>query len=100
VEKEIAMSDIGADYDAAVTLVEEAEDRLIAKLGDEEAKKHELVGYMFLPTQGEAEKQWQALLRRFSRDPSQPGNVKGSMEVTFALTKYLIALETALGERS
>ncbi len=89
------MSDIGSDYDAAVFLVEKAEDELIKK--DE---NHPLIAYLFIEDDNESEVAWQALLRRFSRDPLGVGKVKGSMELTFALTRYLIALEEALGKRA
>jgi hypothetical protein len=88
------MSDIGADEDAAVLLVEAAEDRLIVK-----QKDHPLIAYLFIKNKKEREIAWQKQLRSFSRDPSKEGNVRGAMEVTYAMTCYLMALEVALGER-
>ncbi len=88
------MSDIGADYDAAVILVEAAEDRLLEK-----DKEHALVAYLMIEDDVARERAWQEQLRRFSKNPEEKGNVKGSMAVTYAMTQYLIALEVALGER-
>ena len=88
------MSDIGADYDAAVILVEAAEDRLLEK-----DPVHALVAYLKIEDDAAREMAWQQQLRRFSKNPEEKGNVKGSMAVTYAMTRYLIALEIALGER-
>lgn len=93
------MSDIGEDGDAAWAMVCAAQDRLIKKEG-EKAKDHELLSYLYLKFRRDREYVWQELLKRYSRDPMQKGNVKGAMECTYALARYLIALEVALGERT
>ncbi len=92
------MSDVGSDFEAAVVLVDEAQDRLIEKLGGE-AKNSDLLSHLFLKFNTDKEYAFQALLRRFSRDLTQKGNVIGVMDLTYALTQYLTALEVALGER-
>lgn len=92
------MSDIGADLESAWAMVCEAQDRLIKKEG-EQAKHHELLSYLYLKYKSDREYAWQTLLRKYSRNPEEKGNVKGAMECTYALSKYLIALERALGER-
>lgn len=88
------MSDIGSDFDAAYEMVCKAQDRLAKR-----DKGHELVSFLFIESKTESERQWQKLLRRFSKYPDREGNVRGDMELTYALAKYLIALEVALGER-
>ncbi len=88
------MSDIGADQEAAIEMVEQAEDRLFAQ-----QPNHELVSYLSIKDKAERGRAWQKLLRRFSREPQAEGNVKGTMETTYALTGLLMALEIALGER-
>lgn len=86
------MSDIGADLDAAVEMVHAAESRLLAR-----NPNHELIAYSRIEDEQAREAAWQKLLRSYSRNPSQEGNVRGSMELTYALTQYLVALEVVLG---
>ena len=88
------MSDIGSDLDAAIILVGEAVDELVEK--DE---RHSLIAYLLIEDDIEREAAWQAILRKFSKNPEATGNVKGGMELTFSLSKYLLALEVALGKR-
>lgn len=88
------MSDAGADLEAAEEMVFAAIDRLVAK-----DSSHELVHFIFIENGEEQERAWQAILRRFSKDPGQQGGVRGVMELVFAMTRYLMALEVALGER-
>ena len=89
------MSDIGSDWNAAVEMVERAEDRLLARQPD-----HPLVAYLSIEDEKQREAAWQKQLRSFSKDPQQEGNVRGAMEVTYAMARYLLALEVALGERT
>lgn len=88
------MSDIGSDYDAAVDMVDVAQDKLFAKEPD-----HPLVSFFKIEDLEEQESAWQKLFKSFSKNPQAEGNVRGAMECTYALAKYLIALEIALGER-
>ncbi len=89
------MSDIGSDWDAAVDLVVKAEDRLLVKSPD-----HQLIAYLRITDNRKQEVAWQKQLRSFSKTPEQEGNVRGAMEVTYAMARYLLALEVALGERT
>ena len=89
------MSDIGSDVEAGQELVQKAEDRLLAK-----DPKHELIAYLHIADDNERNAAWQKQLRRFSKNPNVTGNVRGAMECAYALVQYLIALETALGERT
>lgn len=88
------MSDVGSDLDAAWTMVYDAQDRLKVK-----EKDHELIRFLFLRYKSDREFAWQELLRKFSKDPTKAGNVRGAMECAYAIAQYLIALEVALGER-
>lgn len=88
------MSDIGSDLDAAVEMVHEAEDALRKKEPD-----HDLIAYLSIRDEEVREAAWQAQLKRFSREPDADGNVKGAMATTYALAKYLIALQGALDGR-
>lgn len=90
------MSDINREFDTTVELVRAAEIELIQHIGEVNARKHELLSYKFLKFNSEKEYAWQALLRRFSRNPEQKGNVQGVEELTFALRAYLAALEAEL----
>lgn len=95
------MSDAGSDLDAGLEMAYKAEARLIKKEKAEgrNPADHSLIGYLFIPNAVGNEKAWQAMLRKFSRDPNQAGNVRGVPELAYAIAHYLIALETALGER-
>lgn len=88
------MSDIGSDYDAAVEMVSSAQERLFQK-----EPNHQLISFMSIEDEEKAEALWRNLFRSFSRNPEAEGEVRGAMEVTYALAQYLVALEVALGER-
>jgi hypothetical protein len=89
------MSHIGSDFDELYELVCKAQDRLYDK-----DKGHELVSFLCIQSEVERESQWQSLLRQFSRNPQQEGNVKGLPELIYALDRYLEALKNALDEQT
>ena len=95
------MSDIGSDLEAGLGMAYTAQESLIIKERAEgrNPADHKLISYLFSKNSIGSEKEWQALLRRFSRDPSQPGNVRGAPELAYAVAQYLLALQIALGER-
>jgi len=86
------MSDVGSDLDAVGEMVYAAQDRLIKK-----NPSHELVSFMNITYDKEREDVWEALITKFNKDLTRPP--KGAMECTWAMARYLIALETELGER-
>jgi hypothetical protein len=88
------MADSGADLVSALELVYEAEDQLSKKYPD-----HELISYLKIADEKERDAEWQKLLRRYSRNPKAEGNVQGDSECNYALVRYFIALEVALGKR-
>ena len=86
------MSDVGSDLEAAEELVYAAQDRLMAK-----NKKDKLVSFVLIDDDHEREAAWQKLISEFNKDTTRPP--KGVMECAYAMTRYLMALEVALGER-
>ena len=86
------MSDAGSDLKAAEVMVYAAQNGLFIKDPD-----HELVAFMNINDEAESAAAWCSLISRFNKDPSRPP--KGVMECAWAMSHYLIALETALGER-
>lgn len=88
------MSDVGSDLAAVEEMVDAAIERLVVR-----DRTNELIHFVFIENGKQQAEAWQAILRRFSKDPNQTGNVRGVMECAYAMTRYLIALEIALGER-